>query len=308
MQPKILKKITAILLLPVVAIVIIHFFSRHHNEAAAKAPNQRPVVRIANIATRNIPLTVAAYGMTQSPKSVVIAAKSDGIIKAIKFTSGAYIKKGQPLFQIQSTNSDNQIKKIKANLEADHAKYLAYQSANKKTPGIISRVDLNSAKAKYKGDLSAYQTATEAVDIPAPINGMASARQTSIGSFVQSGQKLLSIIDPASLQIQFSLPSQYGPQLKIGQAVLVSPTSSQQHYQATVSYIDPQLSADGNDITVHAKFNHNLHLRPNVFAKITLTLDPHYKTLALAQSLVQSDAQGFYVYGIRDNRVSKMYF
>ena len=185
--------------------------------------------------------------------------------------------------------------------------YEGYLQANKAVTGTVGLKDLNTSKSDYESALAAYMAAKAAAFIQAPIAGKASDTDLAVGSSVQQGDVLLTIINQQSLQLKYTLPGQYSNQAKTGQAVTFTPSDATQSYAASVVYVSPQLNVTTDNLTLRANFNAESNLPPNVFGKITQVLDAHHQALVVLQTLVQSDEQGFYVYVVASGKVAKQY-
>ena len=85
------------------------------------------------------------------------------------------------------------------------------------------------------------------------------------------------------------------------------PNGSTNQYQAKVSYVAPQLDATSGMVTVHATFLNTSSLQSNMFGQVVQVLNSNHKILAVPQSLVRTDEQGFYVYVVELAKVAKQY-
>ena len=175
-------------------------------------------------------------------------------------------------------------------------------------PGIVSSFDLLKAKKNYQQDLATYRQVVEVENIRAPIKGIISDTDYSVGDVVAAGDELTKITDPTTLQVKYQLPSQYAKQTRLGQTVRFYPDGLTRVYTGKVSYVSPQFDSDSYSLTIKADLDDFSGLRPNHFGQIVQVINPHYKTLAVPQGLAHNDAQGFYIYTIEDNKVTKQYF
>ena len=70
--------------------------------------------------------------------------------------------------------------------------------------------------------------------------------------------------------------------------------------------MSPELDTN-NNLTIRANFNQKNSLSTNVFGQIVQTIDPNHQAFTLPQTLVQTDSGGFYVYIVKDNKVTQQY-
>lgn len=292
--------------LVITCFLIIAAIKHHHKETQSIDPT--PIVTLANLKTEIIPQTITSYGTTVSPASATIAAQTGGVVTHIAFTPGNSVKKGQLLFVLQSNDTGNQIQELKAAMMASKDIYDRSTHANQNFPGTIASETIEQEKLKYKQDLAAYKESQTAAYVVSPIDGIISDTNLTVGSSVSIGTVLAQVIDPQSLQIKYSLPSQYASVIQNGQHVLFYPNDSNQSYSGRVAYVSPLLNASDFTLTVRADLDHATLLKPYLFGKVVHIINPHYCALVIPQNLVQTDARGFYVYVINNNKVTKRYF
>ena len=293
----------------IICLVIIIALMVYHKQSTHKAaPTDKAIttVTVQTFSKTTAPLTVTAYGTTVSLQSVIVSAKTSGTIQRILFKAGDTVKQGQQLFNIQSSDTDNQMAKLNAALEANKAKYLSYQQANQETPGTVAQVDVDSAKADYLAAKSAYAATKAETLITAPVDGTASDTNLAIGSTVSEGDPLVTISNLQSLQVKYSLPGKYQQQAATSQAITFTPNDQKKLFKGTVAYVSPGLDTN-NNVILRANFNQKNQLSTNVFGQVTQTIDPNQQAFTLPQTLVQTDSGGFYVYIVKDNKVTQQY-
>lgn len=304
-----LKRNSCILAMFVIAVVSIVIFLMHHNSKKNRPTDSTPLVTLASLKTQIIPKTVSAFGTTVSPDSASVAAQTSGIITRIAFNPGDPVKKGQLLFVLQSNDISNQIKELKAAMLTSKDAYDRSNRLNKNYPGGIAQDTLEQLKLKYQQDLAAYDESLTAAHLTSPIDGIVSDTTFTVGSSVNMGTVLTQVINPASLQVKYSLPSQYASLAQKGQRVLFYPNDSNHSYPGTVAYVSPLLNATDFTLTLRANLAPNTTpLRPYLFGRIVQVIDPNHKALVIPQNLVQTDATGFYIYSINNRKVTKQYF
>lgn len=282
----------------------IYHFVAHPKKRLKPAKIQ--TVTLALLRYHTLPQIVEAYGTTISPKSTALKSQTSGTIATIDFKAGEHVKKGQVLFTLLSNDISTQAKKLYAAMLLSKSFFERQKRANKLLPGSVSPYDIQKSKLQYEQDLASYAESSTVNTISAPFNGIISDTNLAVGSYVAMGATMASLTDPHSLQITYQLPSQDAPQVKIGQAIAFYPDGATQPIAGTVSYISPQYDAQNYNLTLRADVK-NTSIKPNFFGRIVETTNPNYKTLAVSQSLVQADAQGFYVYTIEDKKVTKHY-
>ena len=132
-------------------------------------------------------------------KDIELRPQVDGILEKIYVDEGAYVKKGQPLFYINSRIYQEQVNNAKANLATAKANLVQEEiNVNKLTPlvqnNVISDVQLKTAKASYDAAAAGVAQAQAMLHqaqisvgytlIKAPVEGYIGRIPFKIGSLV----------------------------------------------------------------------------------------------------------------------------
>lgn len=298
----------AIIIISMIIITVTSLAHFHQSNKRNMNHTKVPIVTVIPVVYHLTTKTTMAYGTTVSPRSIVIRSQDNALISEIEFQPGQAVKKGQLLFRLNVSDIGNQSQKLKAQMLQAKSGYHRLEQMNKTLPGSISEFDLLKAKSQYQQVLAAYKEVSTVENIRAAIDGTISDTHFAVGDFVNGGEILTKIVDPNSLQIKYQLPNQYANQVHLGQMIRFYPDGDSTAYSGRVSYIAPQFDGNNYGLTLKADLDKLSNLRPNHFGRIVQVLDPHYKTLAIPQGLVKTDAQGFYVYVLNKDKVNKCYF
>ena len=300
------KLTTVIILLAgiIAAAGIYHYLPLTKSSPTTTEVQPTQTVTVATFAQRTIPTTAHAYGSIISPRSVDVGAKTNGVVSAVYFKAGQTLQKGDLLFKVESNNTTNQLKQLAANLQLAKTTYDNYVKANELAPGSISQLDINTKKADYLTALTAYQVAKSQFYIKAPVHGIASDTELAIGSSVSENDTLMTVIDLSSIELKYTLPSQYSHLVAKGQDLTFIANNHKRAYAAKVSYISPSMTLEDDNITLRATFDTPPPLKPNTFGHITQIIDPTHQAIALPQTLLQSDEAGFFLYTVENNKVT----
>lgn len=276
--------------------------------ATHKKSKPIPHVTVKPLTYTIMPSTVSTYGEVISPNSVTIRAQASGVITSVHFSPGQKVAIGQLLFTLRPSNASGQLAETKAKLDSTKAIYVRYKNILKKYKGSISKVLLIKAESDYKAALVEYNETKNIHNIVSPISGVISDTPFSLGNFVNAGKKLAYVVKQNNLQLRYQLPNQYNSQVALGQKVSFHPKGSSNKYAATVSYISPAMNANNYNITLRANLFSAKDLQPNTFGRVIQILNSSRSALAISQSLIHTDANGFYVYVLdNQNKVKKQY-
>lgn len=183
------------------------FFSCKKQEEAKKELPPMPY-KVIEIQNTNTTLT-AEYPVTlEGITDIEIRAKVDGYIQKIFVDEGQEVRKGQPLFKLETQSLTQDASAAKARVTA------AQVEVNRLKPlverNIISDVQLETAKANLASAVSTYQSIVERINyatIKSPVNGIVGTLPMRIGSYVssQTAEPLTRVSDVSSIYAYFSV-------------------------------------------------------------------------------------------------------
>ena len=160
-----MKKKTIIIIAVVIAVLVVAFFIFKPKKTDAEKIN----IETAKVGTGSVSKSVTATGTLEAITTVEVGTQVSGIVEKIYVDFNSYVKKGQLLARIDTTNLAAAVEQSQASL--DNAKaVLDYQQANfdrlnpLKNKNLISQAEydekvynLNTAKASYKNALAQHK-------------------------------------------------------------------------------------------------------------------------------------------------------
>ena len=108
---------------------------------------------------------------------------------------------------------------------------------------VVARAKVNSAKALVSK-----------CAIAAPFDGRVVERKAQAHQYVQAGQPLLDILDDASPEIEFIVPSLWVRKLKVGSTLEIRVDETGKSYSATISRIGAKVDSVSHSVRVMALF------------------------------------------------------
>jgi RND family efflux transporter, MFP subunit len=216
-------------------IVAARWPSKHALAVPASVP---PVVELVHVERRDVPIYGEWIGTLDGLVNADVRAQVTGYLQTQAYQEGAYVKKGQLLFQIdprpfqaaldQAQGQLSQAKAMLANAEAvqgrtelDVKRYtpLAKEQAasqqdldNAVQNNLAAKATVETAKAQIKTDEAAVETAKinlEFTRLVAPIDGIAGQAQLQVGALVAPGTTpvtSVSTLDPIKVYFTVSEP------------------------------------------------------------------------------------------------------
>lgn len=181
-------------------------------EAPAAAP---PEVYVAEVVQRDVPIYMEIVGQTRGSQDVEIRARVEGFLDRVAFREGAFVRKGDLLYQIDPKPLEAALAQAKANLATNQARLdQTTVSVNRLKPlaeqQAVSQQELDNALSNQdaaRAQVDAARAAAEkaALDlgyarITSPIDGVVGTTLVKAGNLVGRGESTLlttvSQIDP----------------------------------------------------------------------------------------------------------------
>lgn len=174
-----------------------------------------PEVYVAEVVQQDVPIYMEIVGQTRGSQDVDIRARVEGFLDTINFTEGAFVHKGDLLYQIDPKPLQAALAQAKANLATSQARLgQTTVTVNRMKPlaaqQAVSLQELDNALADQSGAIAQVDAARAAADkaaldldytrITSPIDGIVGITEVKAGNLVGSGESTLlttvSKVDP----------------------------------------------------------------------------------------------------------------
>lgn len=167
------------------------------------------------------PPTKDFTGRLEAAQTVDVVARADGRLEAIRCKTGASVKKGDILFEIDSIVAKENVMKAEANLAAAQARLAASEADYQRVQALaknnaVAREDVERKATLAKVDSAAVRLAEvdlmrarrelDATHVTAPIDGVAGRIQINAGGPVSANKTVLTTIQVLSpMQVVFEM-------------------------------------------------------------------------------------------------------
>jgi RND family efflux transporter MFP subunit len=313
------------------ATVVISLYSCD-SEKNQSVDNEKPKVEVAK------PPNVEAFILTKSDltssikipgelianQQVDLYAKVNSYIKKLLVDVGSEVKAGQLLAELEAPEISSQLSAAKSRLNSQEAIYFASKATydrlyeTNKTPGTISKNDLDQANAKQLSDFaqldaakSIYQeilTTIGYLKIKAPFSGVITNRSMSIGAYVGPSGKgsdlpLFTLKDHSNLKLVVSIPEAYTAYINTESEVefyLNSIAGEKFHAKVArlAGSLDTKLRSQHIEMDV---INNNKLLIPGMVAEVTIPLTVNANAYSVPSSAILNASIGVYVISVHNN-------
>lgn len=214
--------------------------------------------------------------------------------------------------------SEVEFNTYKTNLNNAKLNYDSAQTNYELTKNVVVNESEQSARAGVDSAESGIQQAKAALDIAAnnlnnctvtaPISGYISAKNASKGQMVSAGMGIFTITNTSSVDVQINVTEAVIPSIDVGtKATITVSSAGLDNIEGTVSILNPVKNPATGLYTVRISIpNNDGVLKAGMIANLTLITEDHSNTLTVpSAAIMQSDADGYYVYIANGNTAEK---
>ncbi len=236
-----------------------------------------PGARLFTIKPELIAARVDVVGTVASDVKVNLSARIPASVKEVFVSAGSPVKKGQELVTLDDREIKEQVAAAEAQFkqaetELNRARRLFDSQAT--TEQALTAAQSMFATARAQWDRSKVMlTYTRIVS---PMDGIVTDRRIEPGDLANPGQVLLTIYDPANMQIEVPVPVRLLAKLPVGQSVEVTldrpATNFQGRVRQIVSEIDPLSRTQLVKVRIEGA---SADLMPGTFGRLWVADDAH---------------------------------
>lgn len=290
----------------VLAIIAGLGYTKYHQiKVAMSTPWSAPPEAVTTVVAKEESWTASqsAIGTVVAVQGVMLSADLPGVVQAITFDSGRWVKQGDVLVRLDTSQEKAQLAAAEAqsdlaNMNLDRAKDLREKQ-------VISQAEYDNWDAEAKkavATAASYRAIIARKTIVAPFAGRLGIRQVNLGQYLAGGDPIVPLqsIDP--IYVNFSIPQQDVNSLKVGDDVNVT-IEGLDGNAATgkVTAINSLINPDTRNVEVQASFqNPNGSLRPGMFATVQVMGKANSNVIALPISAINYAPYGDSVFIVED--------
>lgn len=290
----------------------------------AAPPPDAPVVpvMVAQSMERAMPVELDAIGTGQAYSTVSIESQVAGIVSAVHYTQGQFVKKGDLLVSLDDRPFQAALALAQANLAKDKAnEALADVEAERYQKlydsGVVPKEQLDEEmataaadKAGVQADQASIETARLNVSfcsIYAPISGRVGNQLIYPGTVVKADDvPILVVINQISpIYINFSVPQQYLGEIKNYMArgrlpIQATPSDNSAPENGYLTFVNNTVDATTGTIQLNGTFaNSDLRLWPGEFVNVILRLSEQQNAIVVPSQAVMTGQDGDYLFVVK---------
>ncbi|HEX2878655.1 MAG TPA: efflux RND transporter periplasmic adaptor subunit, partial [Polyangiaceae bacterium] len=242
---------------------------------AAMAEGPPPeVVNSAVTETQQWESTLSAVASVVADKGVMVSNDAAGVVSRIHFESGATVKEGKVLLELDSDVERAQLASAQARqqlaqVSADRTRAL-FQS------NVIAKAELDNAEAQLKSnsaEVAALRAQIERKTVRAPFSGALGLRVVNLGQYLTPGTAIATLESAKAAFIDFSVPQQQLSLLQEGMTIRAYRSGERELLgSGTITAIDPQVDPTTRNVKVRASIPIAERLRPGMYLTVEVVL------------------------------------
>ncbi len=312
-----LKRLILMLVVVLALLGGLGFFKYRQISAAiamGKSYAPPPTAVTTLVAKREVwPSTLNVIGTAEAIQGVTVSADLPGTVEKINFESGQQVKAGDVLVELDTRQERAQLAAAEAAYELAKITYARQQQLVKE--GVVARTEYDNALAQQKSteaNVGEIKATIERKTIRAPFSGILGLRQVNLGQYMAAGQAIVSLQSMNPIYVNFGVPQQTTPQLKVGRTLrITSDDLPGVEFSGRVTAVDSVVDQTTRNIQVQATLtNPGNRLRPGMFVQVQVSLGQSRDVISLPASAINYAPYGDSVYVVsqmQDPKTGKTY-
>jgi membrane fusion protein (multidrug efflux system) len=239
-----------------------------------------------------------AVGTIKALRGVELRSETSGEVTGIKFSSGDTVAAGQELVvlndEVEQASRRSQIASLDlAKVLFARDKKLVAQKSIPETQFDRSKADLERARAQ----LAETEARIRNKRIAAPFAGTIGIRKIDAGDYVSSGTEIATLQDLSELEVNFTLPARFAPQLKPGLEITLTVSAfPDRTFPARLSALDSRVDPDTLNLLAQATISGGQGLLPGMFANLNIALGTQNEAVIVPETAITYSLQGSIIY------------
>lgn len=305
---------------------VIYISCSSKTEKPAASP---PGVTVSDVIQKDVPIYQEWVGTMAGNIDADIRPKVDGFLLQRLYTEGSYVRKGQPMFQLDRRQAEAAVDKAEAQLaQANAALSQAQIDVQRYTPLVaqkaVSQAELDKAHTMERASKAQVEAAQAALDnsklnlgwtkVVSPISGIAGVSKVGIGDLISPNTVMTTVSSVDPIYVDFNISEQDYLRLvkdrtgrTTGQSLhLYLGDGSLYPHGGRGLFVNREMDARTGTIQLRAEFaNPGNVLRPGQYARIRGVTEQRKNALLVPQRAI-SELQGIYQVGVvsSDNKVA----
>jgi len=298
--------ITAILLLLALVCVGIVGFNLFRDNAIKQffATMKPPATTVSTVVAKPSDWTpgVEAIGTVSAVRGVDLTVETSGIVKDILFHANQKVPVDSVLLQLDDAVERADLAAAKAQSVSDQTALERAMELQRRGVGTDATLDTAQAAASASAaQVNKLQAVLDQKQLTAPFAGTVGIPKIDLGQYLTPGNSVVTLQDLDTMRVDFTVPEQQLPLLKIGQTVRLgiggSGGGADMPFAGVIRGIDPKIDPSSRLVSVRGEVaNTDGKLTPGQFVQVRVELPLEKNVLSLPQTALTSSLYGDFVF------------
>jgi membrane fusion protein (multidrug efflux system) len=249
--------------------------------------------------------SLEAVGSIAPAKGVTLSNDAPGLVSAIHFESGAVVRQGQILLELDSNVERSQLASVEARKELAQVNATRTRALVESQSIARSQQDTDDSVVKTsRSDLDVLQAQIARKVVRAPFAGRLGIRQVNLGQYLNPGTAIATLESTTTVFVDFTLPQQRLKEIALGMPVRVTiEGEGVRAADGTIAAVDPSIDAVTRSIKLRASIpNGDEKLLPGMFAKVSVLLPGTRDVVVVPTSALVHASYGDSVFVVEDRK------
>lgn len=260
---------------------------------------------------------IASVGSVTTARGVALSTDVAGVVTAIRFESGANVKQGQVLVELDSAVERAQLQSAIARRTL--AETNAARSRQLVQTGSIAPATLDNDEAALRQATTDAEAITAQIarkTIKAPFNGKVGTRSVNLGQYLNPGTPVAVLEGAETAHVDFTLPQQRLADVQVGMTARITIDAKENDggaaatEDAKITTVDPVLETATRTVKIRADMaadKTNL-LRPGMFVKVDVVLPKKQKFTVVPATAIIHATYGDSVFVVEEGKKARQQF
>ena len=232
---------------------------------------------------------ILATGEIEAMQSVELRPDIEGRIAENLVREGSEVARGAPLFKVDDAELKAEVARAEA--ERDLAQQSLTRTRDLLGQKASSQSELERAEATSRSTAAQLELLKVRLDrtlVRAPFAGVVGERFVSLGDYVTTDSRLVTLQTVSPQRAAFQVPERYADRLKVGQEVTFRVAALPgKEFTGRVDFVDPIVQLPARTIMVKARVpNPRRELRAGMFIEVRLATAVRPKAVVIAEDAV----------------------
>jgi RND family efflux transporter MFP subunit len=240
----------------------------------AKGEESQPTPRAVLVGAENVIIVkrdqiVAGpiiSGDLRPEREAVLRAQLAGSVLEVRVKEGQPVREGAVLGRIEARTLEDALRSAQSAVRSAETQLQVAQKESERTQQLVtagalaareldlSHNSVSAAEAQLADAQARLVTARKQLEdavVKSPLSGVIARRSVNTGDIVTSGSELFTVVDPSSMRLEASVPSESLPELRLGSRVSFAVRGYTQPFEGKIDRIAPQTDAATRQLPIY---------------------------------------------------------